>query len=87
MIKLTKQELTDITNKACDLLYNHRNDEKVVLRFEESNGTLIPSILPKDDPNYSHAPDSLFLSNDGENPSLKIYMHLATQYGMDDAFS
>lgn len=83
MIKLNKQALKDLTNKACGLLYNVKDaDEHNVLAFPEHNdGTVTVELLTG---NQGNGKSDLFPR--GSDPSLHIYSHLAALYGMDDAF-
>ena len=80
MIKLTRQELMDITNETCRLLYD-AGDEDTVLTFEENGGSIKPVLLTGS--KMSGKTDSF---PRGTDPSDQIYMHLSALYGMDDAF-
>ena len=80
MIKLTKQELINITNKAC-ALYNADINENNVLVFEEVGGDVKPVLLIG-----SKINGKCDLFPRGENPNMHIYAHLSALYGMDDAF-
>ena len=82
-IILNKQELIDLTNKACDILYRVRNSkDHNVLAFEEhSNGSVTAKLLTGKD-----AESKCDMFPRGENPNMHIYEHLASLYGMDDAF-
>ena len=83
MIKLNKQELKDLTDKACGLLYNVKDaDEHNVLAFpEHKDGTVTVELLTG---NRVDRKSDLFPR--GEDPRTHIYDHLARLYGMDDAF-
>ena len=80
MIKLTRQELIDITNEACRLLYD-AGDVDTVLAFEENGGSVKPVLLTG-----SQANGKSDLFPRGTDPSDQIYMHLSALYGMDDSF-
>ena len=79
MKRLTRQELIDITNEACGLLYN--SNESDVLAFEENGDCLKPTLLQD---KQTHGKTDMFPR--GEDPSMHIYMHLAALYGDNDAF-
>ena len=82
LIKLNKQELIDLTNKACDILYRAKDSqEHNVLAFEEhSNGSVTVKLLSGKD-----ADRKCDLFPRGEDPNMHIYKHLVSLYGMDDA--
>ena len=79
MISLTKQEIVDITNKACSLLHNA--DEDNVLSFEENGNSVKPVLL-----RAGQAGGKSDLFPRGEDPSMHIYTHLAALYGNDNSF-
>lgn len=82
MIKLNKQELIDLTNKACNLLYRAKDSqEHNVLAFEEhSDGSVTVKLLSGKD-----ADRKCDMFPRGEDPNMHIYAHLAALYDMDDA--
>ena len=80
MIRLTKQELVDITNEACELLWNAPKNEHTVLTFEESGNSLRPRLLQG---NEANGKSDLFPRN--EDPSMHILAHLASIYADDKA--
>ena len=75
MIRLTKQELIDITNEACALLWNAPQNEHTVLMFEESGNSLRTRLLQG---NEANGKSDLFPRN--EDPSTYILAHLASIY-------
>ena len=79
MKRLTRQEITEITNEACELLYNAGEND--VLAFEEIGCSIKPVLLKGA---KSNGKADLFPR--GEDPNMHIYMHLASLYGDDDSF-
>ena len=73
-LTLSKEEIIDITNRACALLY-HNTDEKAVLALEEHGDTIVPRLLHG---NEANGKCDLFPR--GTDPSLEIYAHLSTLY-------
>ena len=79
MKRLTRQEITEITNEACELLYNA--DEYDVLAFEDTENSVKPVLLKG---SQTNGKTDLFPR--GEDPNMHIYMHLVALYGDDDSF-
>lgn len=74
MIKLTKQELINITNKARVLLYNADINENNILVFEEVGGDVKPVLLTGSKMNGKCG-----LFPRGENPNC-IFMRICPYY-------
>ena len=79
MKRLTRQEITEITNEACELLYNADKDD--ILAFEETENSVKPVLLKG---GQTNGKTDLFPRN--EDPNMHVYMHLASLYGDDDSF-
>lgn len=79
MIKLTKQEIIDISNKAGDMFC--KAEEGDILSFDEVGNTVVPKILRGDERKYTGD----YFSRD-ENICHQVFIHLAALYGDDEAF-
>ena len=79
MITLSKNEIVDLTNRACALLQNADMSEPSVLAFEESGNTVTPRLLTGSEVNGKC---DLFPRD--ADPSVEIYAHLAALYGNGD---
>ena len=78
VITLTKDEVRNITDQACKLLYDNQSED-TVLAFEEQDDTIVPVLLTGSQRNGK---TDMFPRK--EDPSMHIYAHLKTLYGRFD---
>ena len=78
-IKLSNDKIQTITNQACRMLYQYRNNPQTVLGFVENGDTIIPKIYTNEE---TGGKADLFPRN--KDTYISIYTHLGILYGNPD---